>query len=285
MNKKNLHNIILLSGLIVGALMAGFSIIEKSNLSNFQWAAKIEDTSIPMEKYLTQLDGLAKDKRSPITQKDKEYVLERMIEEELLIKRALDLGMLDNNPMARGTIVQQMIKTIISENARLEVSEENLEEFFKNNKGFFTKSSRLRLQQIYFSDLQFNEDSYLEANNAYQKLLKGESFDTVAAKGSKSALKIPNSLMTLSKIREYIGPSLMNAANQLEEGAFTGPIKVSGGYKIIYLFEKEVAKEPDLKQIRNSVLAEYQKRRDDKSLRDYLENLKNWYDVSRNLPD
>ena len=285
MNKKNLHNIILLSGLIVGALMAGFSIIEKSNLSNFQWAAKIEDTSIPMEKYLTQLDGLAKDKRSPITQKDKEYVLERMIEEELLIKRALDLGMLDNNPMARGTIVQQMIKTIISENARLEVSEENLEEFFKNNKGFFTKSSRLRLQQIYFSDLQFNEDSYLEANNAYQKLLKGESFDTVAAKGSKSALKIPNSLMTLSKIREYIGPSLMNAANQLEEGAFTRPIKVSGGYKIIYLFEKEVAKEPDLKQIRNSVLAEYQKRRDDKSLRDYLENLKNWYDVSRNLPD
>ncbi len=265
--------------------MAGFSIVEKSNLSNFQWAAKIEDTSIPMEKYLTQLDGLAKDKRSPITQRDKEYVLERMIEEELLIKRALDLGMLENNPMARGTIVQQMIKTIIAENARLEVSEENLEEFFKNNKGFFTKSSRLRLQQIYFSDLQFNENSYAEANDAYQKLLRGESFDTVAAKGSKSALKIPNSLMTLSKVREYIGPSLMNAANQLEERAFTGPIKVSGGYKIIYLFEKEVADEPDLKQIRNSVLAEYQKRRDDRSLRDYLENLKNWYDISRNLPD
>ena len=73
------------------------------------WAAKIEDRSIPMEKYLTQLDGLATDKRSPITQTDKEYVLERMIEEELLIKRAIDLGMLDNNPIARGTIVQQMV--------------------------------------------------------------------------------------------------------------------------------------------------------------------------------
>ena len=98
--------------------MAGFSIIQKSNTSSLNWAAKIEDTSIPMEKYLFQLEGLAKDKRSPITQKDREYVLERMIEEELLIKRAIDLGMLDNNPMARGTIVQQMIKTIISENAK-----------------------------------------------------------------------------------------------------------------------------------------------------------------------
>ena len=74
MNKNNLNTLILFTGLIIGALMAGFSIIEKSNISNFQWAAKIEDTSIPMEKYLTQLEGLAKDKRSPITQKDKEYV-------------------------------------------------------------------------------------------------------------------------------------------------------------------------------------------------------------------
>ena len=76
MNKNNLNTLILFAGLIIGALMAGFSIIEISNISNFQWAAKIEDTSIPMEKYFTQLLGLAKDKRSPITQTDKEYVLE-----------------------------------------------------------------------------------------------------------------------------------------------------------------------------------------------------------------
>ena len=265
--------------------MAGFSIIEKSNISNFQWAAKIEDTSIPMEKYLTQLEGLAKDKRSPITQKDKEYVLERMIEEELLIKRALDLGMLDNNPMARGTIVQQMIKTIISENARLEVTEEDLKAFFESNKGFFTKSSRLRLQQIYFSDQQFQENSLEEANKAYRRLLKGDEFIDVAKMGSKSALKIPNSLMTLSKIREYIGPSLMNTARGLEPGMFTRPVEVSGGHKIIYLFEKEMASEPKFSQVRSSVSAEYLKRKDDQSLREYLENLKNWYDVSRNLPD
>ena len=285
MNKKNLNTLILFTGLIIGALMAGFSIIEKSNISNFQWAAKIEDTSIPMEKYLTQLEGLAKDKRSPITQIDKEYVLERMIEEELLIKRALDLGMLDNNPMARGTIVQQMIKTIISENARLEVTEEDLKVFFENNKGFFTKSSRLRLQQIYFSDQQFQENSLEEANKAYRRLLKGDEFIDVAKMGSKSALKIPNSLMTLSKIREYIGPSLMNTARGLEPGMFTKPVEVSGGHKIIYLFEKEMASEPKFSQVRSSVSAEYLKRKDDQSLREYLENLKNWYDISRNLPD
>ena len=285
MNKSKAYTSILFIGLTLGALMAGFSVIQKSNIVNYQWAAKIEDTSIPMEKYLVQLEGLAKDKRSPMTQSDKEYVLERMIEEELLIKRALDLGMLDNNPMARGTIVQQMIKTIISENQRYEVTEEELKEFFEQNTGFFTKSSRLRIRQIYFSEEDFKELTFEESYKAYDLLLEGKSFDEVSKFGSISALKIPNSLMTLSKVREYVGPSIMNIASSLAPGSFTRPIKVSGGYKIIYLLEKELADKPTFNRIKDSVLAEFLKRRDDNSLREYLDNLKKWYDVSRNLPD
>ena len=285
MDKEKLYTLVLSAGLIVGALLAGLSIIQESNLSNFKYAAKIEDTSISMEKYLVQLEGLAKDKKSPITQKDKEYVLERMIEEELLIKRALDLGMLENNPIARGTIVQQMIKTIIAENMRYEVSDKELNEFFKENIGFFTKSSRLRIQQIYFSDEGSKSSSFEEANRAYQLLISGSSFVEVSNLGSDSALKIPNSLMTLSKVREYIGPSLMNLARNLQPGTFSQPIKVPGGHKIIFLLEKELAGQPNLDQIRDVVLAEYSKRRDDNSLREYLENLKNWYDISRNLPE
>ncbi|MDG2019638.1 MAG: peptidyl-prolyl cis-trans isomerase [SAR86 cluster bacterium] len=285
MDKKRFYNFVLFSGIIIGAAMAAYSIIEKSNLSNYEWAAKIEDISIPMEKYLLQLDGLSKDKRSPITQEDKEYVLERMIEEELLIKRAIDLGMLNNNPMARGTIVQQMIKTIISENDRYEISENELKEFFQENKGFFTKSSRLRVQQIYFSDELFKGRALEEAQKAFNLLQEGRELKMVSMLGSPSALKIPNSLMTLSKVREYIGPSLMNLAKNLEVGTSTPPVMVSGGYKIIYLLDKELAKTPDFNEIKSSISSEFLKRRDDQSLRKYLENLKNWYDISRNLPD
>jgi len=264
--------------------MAAYSVIEKSNISDYKWAAKIEDTFIPMEKYLTQLDGLSKDKRSPLTQKDKEYVLERMIEEELLIKRAIDLGVLNDNPMARGTIVQQMIKTIIAENARYEISDSELESFFQENSGFFTKSSRLRIQQIYFSNEQLKDDSLVVAKKAYDLLKRGDDFESVSKLGSPSALQIPNSLMTLSKVREYIGPSLMNLAKELEINSFTTPIEVSGGYKIIYLIDKELASPPQFNDIKASVSSEFLKRKDDQSLRSYLENLKNWYDVSRNLP-
>ena len=285
MNSLLKHHYILGSGLVVGIFLATLTIVEKNNISDQNWAAKIEDQLIPFERYEMQLEGLANDKRSPLTKQDKEYVLERMIEEELLIKRAIDLGMLENNPMARGTIVQQMIKNIISEGSRIEPEEKELIEFFEENIGFFTKANRLRVRQIYFSQDDFGDRVLKEAKNAFTRLLKSETFDQVALSGSNSALKVPDTLMNLSKVREYIGPSLMREAQLLKPGQFSEPKKVSDGYKIIYLVDREDAAKPEYSNIRSSVLSEFSKRRDDQSLRTYLDNLKKWYDVSRNLEE
>ena len=285
MNNLLKHHYILGLGLVIGIFLATLTIVEKNNISDQNWAAKIEDRLIPFERYEMQLEGLANDKRSPLTKKDKEYVLERMIEEELLIKRAIDLGMLENNPMARGTIVQQMIKNIISEGSRIEPEEKELIEFFEENIGFFTKANRLRVRQIYFSQDDYGDKVLKEAKNAFTRLLKGETFDQVALKASNSALKVPDTLMNLSKVREYIGPSLMREAQLLKPGQFSEPKKVSGGYKIIYLVDREDAAQPEYSNIRSSVLSEFSKRRDDQSLRTYLDNLKKWYDVSRNLEE
>ena len=279
------HQSILGIGLIIGTLLAALAVVEKNNITDQNWAAKIEDQLIPYERYQMQLEGLARDKRSPLTNQDKEYVLERMIEEELLIKRAIDLGMLENNPMARGTIVQQMIKNIVTEGSRIEPQENELIEFFQENIGFFTKANRLRVRQIYFSQDDFGDEAFVKANDAFVRLNKGENFEEVAISGSKSALKIPDTLMNLSKVREYIGPSLMREAQLLKPGYSSAPNKVSGGYKIIYLVDREDAIQPEYSNIRSAVLSEFLKRRDDQSLRKYLDNLKKWYDVTRNIKD
>ena len=285
MNNLLKHHYTLGFGLIIGILLATFTIVEKNNISDQNWAAKIEDRLIPFERYEMQLEGLANDKRSPLTNEDREYVLERMIEEELLIKRAIDLGMLENNPMARGTIVQQMIKNIISEGSRTEPEEKELIKFFEENIGFFTKANRLRVRQVYFSQVDFGDKVLEQAKNAFTRLLDGENFEQVALSGSNSPLKVPDTLMNLSKVREYIGPSLMREAQLLKPGQFSEPKKVSGGYKIIYLVDREDATQPEYSNIRSSVLSEFSKRRDDQSLRTYLDNLKKWYDVSRNLKE
>ena len=285
MGNKNFINIILVLGIFIGISLASISLIKRVNFETVgDWVANIEGAKITKEKYLLQLEGLRSDKRSPLTQKDKEFVLERMIEEELLIKRALDMGMLRTNPMARGTVVQQMINQIISDNDMVEISEVELNKFFTKNIGFFTNANRLRVKQIYFQDQEDGSvASFQKATQAFDTLLSGGTYDEAAFLGTQTALQVPDTLMTLSKVREYLGPSLMLIAGKLEPGEFTTPKRVSGGYKIVYLVDKENSKSPELSDIKNQVISEFKKRRDDQSLRDYLEDLKSWYDISRNL--
>ena len=273
------QNILLLSGLIIGAVLAANSIVRESNLIEKDWVASVGDIYISKEKYYSQLEGLARDKRNSITIKDKYYVLERMIEEELLIIRAKELGLLENNQIVRGSIIQQMIKLIISENYLESIEEEKLKKFYQDNIGFFSSASRLRLQQIYFSDSIGNAKERSE--EAYKKLKKGSTFQEISLAADNSALTIPNSMMNLSKVREYIGPTLMNIAKRLEPSEFSTPMKVAGGYKIIFLFDKEFSKPEEFESIKLKVLKEYQRRQDDESLREYLDDLKGWYEIKR----
>ena len=280
MNKDKALNILLVLGVFVGISLAILSSIQDTNFEvDNNWVARVGDIEISREKYLLQLEGLNLDKRVPLKEEDRAFVLERMIEEELLIQRAKDLGMFSTNTMIRGAIVQQMINMIISENSLDIVSTSQLKEFYEANKGFFTSADRLRLKQIYFSD---EKGGALErAQNAYLYLVQGNNLDVIDSKSDESALEVPNTLMTLSKVREYIGPSLMQLAKMLKPGEFTSPKKVIGGYKIIVLLERRDASPPDFKEIRDRVKSEYQKRKDDEALRDYLNKLKKWYEIER----
>ena len=278
MNER-LQNTLLIFGLIIGVFLAANSIVQESNLIEDDWVANVGGVQISKEKYYSQLEGLARDKKNPITERDKNYVLERMIEEELLIIRAKELGLFKNNQIVRGSIIQQMIKLIISENYLESVEEETLRKFYEQNIGFFSSASRLRLQQIYFSNL--SGDSKERSDEAFEYLKEGASYDEVSKMADQSALTIPNSMMNLSKVREYIGPTLMNLARRLEPGEFSVPMEVAGGHKIIYLFDKELSEPEEFDSIQPKILKEYQRRRDDNSLREYLEDLKGWYEIKR----
>ena len=280
MSKERLINMLLVAGVLIGISIAIFSSIKETNFdSDREWVARVGDAEISRAKYLLQLEGLNADKRVSLKEDDKAFVLERMIEEELLIQRAKDLGMFSTNTMIRGTIVQQMINMIISENSLDVISTSDLKDFYEKNKGFFTNADRLRLKQIYFSNEK--EGSLERSQQVYNELLEGKDIDNLKIQGNKTALEIPDTLMSLAKVREYIGPSLMQIAKELKPLQFTSPKKVIGGYKIIYLVDRRDALPPDFNEIKDRVKSEYKKRRDDQALRDYLDKLKNWYEVER----
>ena len=281
MDNERLINTLLLFGLVLGIGLASISLVKETNFElEEEWIAKIENTKISKARFNLQIQAFASDKRSPLTQEDRDFVLERMIEEELLIQRAKDLGLLSTNTMVRGTIVQQMINSIISGNNILDINENDLRDFYNDNKSFFTSADRLRVRQLYFLDSSKNKASE-KAEEVFRYLLEGGDFTSASKMSDSSAMKLPDTLITLGKLREYLGPSLTKVAQNLKPGEFTEPKKVINGYKILFLIDRVDAPIPEFSSIKEQVRSEFMKRRDDLALRNYLDDLKNWYEITR----
>ena len=282
MDNERIINIFLLCGLVLGIGLASISLVKETNFElEEEWIAKIENTKISKARFNLQIQAFASDKRSPLSQEDRDFVLERMIEEELLIQRAKDLGLLSTNTMVRGTIVQQMINSIISGNNIVDIKENDLRNFYNDNKSFFTSADRLRVRQLYFSDSDKNKASE-KAEEVFLYLLEGGDFTSASKMSDSSAMKLPDTLITLGKLREYLGPSLTKVAQNMKPGEFTDPKCVLIGYKILFLIDRVDAPIPEFSSIKDQVRSEFMKRRDDLALRNYLDDLKNWYEVTRN---
>jgi hypothetical protein len=204
---------------------------------------------------------------------DPQNILERMIDEELLIQRAIDLGMLEHDSEIRSIIIQKMISSIIAETNNLRFSKQDLQEFFYENKGFFTPSPKLHLLKLSFSSI--NND---KAQLARDFLLAG---NLLAAKelAEPEVIKLPNTLLPAIKVREYIGPFLTQEALKLEEGEVSDLINLDDQIHLLIVVGKLIQTAPTFDELYEEIESEFIRSKGEEMLDKYLSDLRNWYDV------
>ncbi|KRP22590.1 MAG: SurA N-terminal domain-containing protein [Porticoccaceae bacterium] len=78
-------------------------------------AARINNTDIRTIDYQRALDLFASEKRDPLTPEDRQLVLQRLIEEELLVQYAIDAGMLRSNANVRQVVLQSMLAGFVAQ--------------------------------------------------------------------------------------------------------------------------------------------------------------------------
>lgn len=289
-NRRSLR--MLAVGAVAGMVMAAAGFIDSKGKNALPdgVVARVNDKCISEERYSTVLKGLASDKRAELTDQDRAYILERLIEEELLVQQSLDLGMLDSDTVVRNTLVQAMIASVVAEEAGEEVSEARLRAFYEKNHDFFVLPDRLHIRQIVFrarpGSRGNSEDGFQEAlakaREAYNQLEQGLPFQAVARRyGDETVIDLPNTLLSPNKLREYLGPTLLEACMRLTPGEMSQPLKAPSSYRILYMVNRKNNKEQDFETLRNQVEAEYRKRRDDSALREYIEQLKEWAQITR----
>ena len=105
---------LLLVGAAVGILMA-VSGPYRSLTHDNTVVAWVNGTAIGKIQYIQALELLSLERRSPINDQDRSLILNRLIEEELLVQKAIQDGALRNDFDVRQRTLQTMLDSIQSE--------------------------------------------------------------------------------------------------------------------------------------------------------------------------
>lgn len=223
--------------------------------------------------YQRILAGVASDSRWPLTEAMRRRVLDRMIDEELLVQRGLALGLVESDRRVRGDITAAMVQSVVVESEDQDPSGETLRAFYENEQRVFRSPGRLRVRQLFFrvSDPSSEEAVRARAERGRERLLAGEPLDRVrAALGDAEVSPIPDVLLPPKELRTYVGPRALAAALALEPGQVSAPVRSGTGLHVLVLEEREPPRTPPFEEVREQVRAEWVRRADDRALERYL---------------
>jgi parvulin-like peptidyl-prolyl isomerase len=231
--------------------------------------ATVGGVEISRADYQRALGALAADKRSPLTDADARRALERLIDEELLVQRALELGLGNSDLAVRKALVDAMIQFAAAEAAGRQPDEAELREFYAGRPEIARTTPQLRVRAVNFPSREPQRVAAMRA-----ALRAGLGFDAAAASTAAQPLPVPDTLLPAAKLADYAGPAVRDAAIALNPGEVAGPIEVAGVPTFVFLLDKRASETPPFEAVRDLVAEEWRRRQAEAALEHYLEGLR-----------
>lgn len=268
-------------GAACGLALAAFGLLDRSDRRGAPLpdgaVARVNDALIRSEDFERLVAGVESDRREAADAELRQRVLERMIDEELLVQRALDLGLGRLDRRVRSNLVSALITSVTSEAETEDPDEGELRDFYDEESAFFTQPGRLHVRQAFFAVRSVDEEAAAlqRAVAAAERLRAGEPLGAVReALADAEISPVPDGLLPAQKLLEYLGPTAVRAVLELEDGEVSEPVRSGSGYHVLLRVSSEPATRPPFEEIRPLVRAEWTRRAGDRALRDYLAELR-----------
>ncbi|MEM1037762.1 MAG: hypothetical protein AAGI14_13485 [Pseudomonadota bacterium] len=241
--KPNFGAIALVFSSIVGVFLALGPSIQVPERSDDSFLVRVNGHPIEEDDYQRALVAIANDKRNALTPEDEERVLSRLIEQELLVQRGIEIGLVDQDLRVRNAIVTSVIDHILKPSQSDPLDEEALREWYEENQKFFRSQSQLHLKHITEDDV----------------------------------FAVPNALLPLSTLSNYLGPSALEVALVTPIGEiFEDP---SGNrFKVM---DRRDGGIPAFDANRADIEIAYRRSKGDEAFRAYLDWLQSRAEISR----
>ncbi len=270
-SKSVMHLVLALIGLILVLLGSN----TRFHLTNYP-----PDTLVTVNGYpITQSALRNAEKRiqsnssDPMNPDDRELLLQRLIDDELMLQHAEDLDILTTDPGIRKLLVRSSIDSIIEDSRSIPISDEQLRTFYEDHKSVFQRPSRIHLKVASFLNLEV-------AKNIGGIIKKEVPFELAIAETKTGELiDIPSSLLPEHVLRRYLGSELTAVALSLSENQISSPITFGEFTYLIYVLAKEPEQQLSFDDSRLQVTSEYRSRHRQNALINALTHLSKHADI------
>lgn len=244
--------------------------------------AQVNGQPIPTADLDRVLNALAGDRRDgALETEDRQRVLDRLIDETLLVQRGLELGLSWRDSKVRKDLTAAVVDAVVAEHGEAAPTDAELQAFYAEHRDFFTRPGRLSVRQVWVRAATPDDTAARErAGRASARLRAGEAFAAVrAALGDEEISPLPEGLLPPAKLIDYLGPTALRAALGLEVGAVSDPVRATSGYHVLQVTDRQGDVVPPLAEIRAEVVDECRRRTGEQALRHYLDDLRRRADV------
>jgi len=231
--------------------------------------AVVDGIPIPRAVYDTAIEGLASAKRDPLTEAEKREALQRIVDEELLLRRAQELGLAESDPSSRKALVNAILQFSIADTAKLEPTDEELRKFYADRPKLIAPQPLLTVRAVSFANTDTGRIARMKA-----ALGRGAAFEATAKTVGGEPALLPKGPVIPSKIAEYAGPTVRDAALALRKGQSAGPIEIGRRVVFVHLLDRSEAPPPPLEEVRDVVMEEWRNRVAEKAFEAYVASLR-----------
>jgi hypothetical protein len=239
--------------------------------------ARVNDALIRRAEYERLLDAMASDRRQPLGAADRRHVLDRLIDEELLLQRGMELGLASTDRRLRADLSAAVVAMVVAESQDTQPTDHELRRFYEEQPALFVRPGPVRVRQVFFRVADLAEATAIEgrARLAAERLRRGDDFAAVYRDlGDPEITPLPDEWLAAERLRNLVGPTVSRAAQTLAVGAVSDPIRSGTGFHVLQVLERQPDAVPPLEQITDQVLAEYRRHAGERALRAYLDDLR-----------
>lgn len=238
---------LLLAGMLLGAGLAVFYIVRLPQTvePTADAVAWVHGRPIARSSYEAALEAVATDrKEGTLRPEDRDRVLQRLIDQELLIDRAIELGLHERDPQIRNQLATAMIDFLVrrAEDEASAASDAELRAFYEDQSFRFERSPQYRIEV------------------------------------SGTSMPVPEGFLLAKEIEQRLGPSAAHEVAALEVGQSVRIRRGDESYTISLLEKREGGVVP-FEEARRAVEAAYLRERTEQAVREFLETARKHTDI------